>query len=1245
MQAPNIRGILVKTLGILAVLLLWQLPLSAANTLQIHDAQGEAGDTITIDVEIINDDPFVAFQFDLPLPIQLTYVANSETLTDRSVDHEIVASIVNDDTLRVLAYSPTNTQFTGNSGNVAYFELVAGSVPGNYPLNMSNPIIGDSNSTNILTNTINGILTILAPDIDLNKDSLDFDRTPLGNYTDRTFTLYNLGNQPLQVYDINFDSPYFSVVGDTAFTIPASAQQSVTVRFQSVIKGTYEKQLTIVSNDPDESNYIIQLNAIAFAVNEIHIGDLFAFSGDTATLHSSINNMEPFVAFQFDIPLPGPMTFIEGSAQLSDRKVNHQVSAGIIGEDTLRVVAYSPDNTPFSGSDGDILFIDFYIEGTGGYYPITATNVIIGDTAGDNILSDFYNGQLEIAAADIYGPDSLNFGEISLLDTLQLSLNIGNNGNDTLIIDQISFTDNSFWTTVGLPLHIQPSQEEEIPIYFSNLEEGTYQGLLRIYSNDPDESPFDIELSGTTFAPNYMIVSDTFASPGDTVLVHVDVDNYSEFVAFQFDLNFSDMLTYVDGSAQLTDRAQDHTLAASLIDSTQLRILAYSMEQKLFLGNSGPIVTMNFEVDSSCAEGSLPLILYNAILGDTNSNNILRDVQNGEVLIDTTAPEVVALASPDSGFMTNDSIVTFIWHQSTDNLSGIDHYILQYADNSDFISPVDTEVADTSYTTILQDTTYYWRVKSVDRATNESDWSDMWSLTIDTKIPGTPVLIYPIGGEYLNIGTVIFEWSEVLKGILSSNQYGSDKEREQDFSEPSNSLHTINSDPNVAADLVPDRKYNAILKAAEIRYVLQIDTSISFINPLVVDTVSSNVDSVNMVRGDYYWRVRAYDLAGNEGSFSSLDSFVVVCKGDVNDDSAINVLDLVRTVNIILRKPPVPTEYELFTADVAPIENGNPVGDGSVNILDVVALAYRITHNEWPDAKSKMVAIRLETTDYRLQTEAHRLQTTDYKPMRSEKRVVRSEEQAISQFSTTNHQLPVQAVLSVGNGSGIPGSCNNPVSITLKNIVPVGGIQFTLINDSLLLADSVKLTAHISHMNLSYNTWSDSVKILIYSVSGDSILPDSLPILQVFLSVDSQAVVDDSSLLHIKDCILCDPLAQPISCETQDGWFYFLPSTEVEEVTATSVLKVFTVRSNYPNPFMDQTVIRYGLPQKGKVNISIYNLLGQNILTLYEGVQDAGWHSIEWDGRDKMKNKIRSGVYFYHIKWMGKIVTKKMLVL
>lgn len=239
-----------------------------------------------------------------------------------------------------------------------------------------------------------------------------------------------------------------------------------------------------------------------------------------------------------------------------------------------------------------------------------------------------------------------------------------------------------------------------------------------------------------------------------------------------------------------------------------------------------------------------------------------------------------------------------------------------------------------------------------------------------------------------------------------------------------------------------------------------------------------------------------------------------------------------------------------------------------------------------------------------------------------------------------------ETTLSVSESWGVPGSTGNSVNIDMDNSAGVGGVQFVLEFDcTLLSADSVITTSRTSHMSLGYTVWSDSVKVLIFSASGDSILPDSLPILQIFLSVDSQAVIGDSSLLHLRDCILSDPLAQPIPCETQDGWFHFIDSSGVEEVTAVTIPETLTVKGNFPNPFINNTVIMYGLPQKGKVEISIYNLAGQKVITLYEGIQDTGWYTVGWDGRNRKGLKIRTGVYFYRINWREIIVSKKMVVL
>jgi len=71
----------------------------------------------------------------------------------------------------------------------------------------------------------------------------------------------------------------------------------------------------------------------------------------------------------------------------------------------------------------------------------------------------------------------------------------------------------------------------------------------------------------------------------------------------------------------------------------------------------------------------------------------------------------------------------------------------------------------------------------------------------------------------------------------------------------------------------------------------------------------------------------------------------------------------------------------------------------------------------------------------------------------------------------------------------------------------------------------------------------------------------------------------------------------------------------------------FCLLQNYPNPFNANTNIQYNLPSNSRVRISIYNLLGQEIETLVEEFQEAGYKTISWNGSDHS-----SGIYFYKIE-------------
>lgn len=76
----------------------------------------------------------------------------------------------------------------------------------------------------------------------------------------------------------------------------------------------------------------------------------------------------------------------------------------------------------------------------------------------------------------------------------------------------------------------------------------------------------------------------------------------------------------------------------------------------------------------------------------------------------------------------------------------------------------------------------------------------------------------------------------------------------------------------------------------------------------------------------------------------------------------------------------------------------------------------------------------------------------------------------------------------------------------------------------------------------------------------------------------------------------------------------------------------YEIHPNYPNPFNPSTRIRYGVPQAAFVKVGVYNVLGQLVAELVSGEKAAGYHDVDWDGRDRSGATAPSGVYFYRIE-------------
>ena len=87
------------------------------------------------------------------------------------------------------------------------------------------------------------------------------------------------------------------------------------------------------------------------------------------------------------------------------------------------------------------------------------------------------------------------------------------------------------------------------------------------------------------------------------------------------------------------------------------------------------------------------------------------------------------------------------------------------------------------------------------------------------------------------------------------------------------------------------------------------------------------------------------------------------------------------------------------------------------------------------------------------------------------------------------------------------------------------------------------------------------------------------------------------------------------------------------------------MHNDYPNPFNPITTLRYDLPENSLVTITIYDMLGRQVKTLMDQIQEAGYRSVIWDATNDYGKPVSAGIYLYQIQAGEYISTKKIVLL
>ena len=100
-----------------------------------------------------------------------------------------------------------------------------------------------------------------------------------------------------------------------------------------------------------------------------------------------------------------------------------------------------------------------------------------------------------------------------------------------------------------------------------------------------------------------------------------------------------------------------------------------------------------------------------------------------------------------------------------------------------------------------------------------------------------------------------------------------------------------------------------------------------------------------------------------------------------------------------------------------------------------------------------------------------------------------------------------------------------------------------------------------------------------------------------------------------------------------------------EQLEPEITINTDKLNGNYPNPFNPTTTISFSLPNEQNIELTVFNIKGQKVKTLYSGTADKGNHTMIWEGKDMNDKSVSSGLYFYKLKTNNNVLTRKMIMI
>ncbi len=319
------------------------------------------------------------------------------------------------------------------------------------------------------TVSINVVLILPEPEIEVLPASLSFDIVTVSEYSQKTFTITNTGTAVLNISSITAPDG-FTVDKSTNFTVSTNDSQVVTVAFSPTDIKSYSGNITINSDDSDEPQVIVSVSGTGAPAPAPEIEVLpasLSFGSVTVSASSqktfTIRNTGTNLLNISGITAPDGFTVDKSTAFTVSENDSQVVTVTFSPTDVKSYIG----NITINSDDPDESQVIVSVSGTGVPAP-----------------------EIEVL------PASLSFGSVTLSASSQKIFTIKNTGTAVLNVNSITAPD-GFTVDKSTGFTVPENSDQIVTVTFSPVDDRSYSGDITINSDDPDEPQVIVSVSGT----------------------------------------------------------------------------------------------------------------------------------------------------------------------------------------------------------------------------------------------------------------------------------------------------------------------------------------------------------------------------------------------------------------------------------------------------------------------------------------------------------------------------------------------------------------------------------------------------------------------------------------------------------------------------------------------------------------------------------------------------------------------------